>query len=196
MEQTQEQPIYWDNHRTKLNLTLLFALVVAFIGVLGEPALFVIGIGVAIYSWLTNPKQYLIYRDSLVIIYGRPRVKAYPFENMAHLELLALPIGDRLRVRMANGARIMLLPKDSDTFNVKLDEALEAFHGGPMGSDSNTGYGQNGGSNGQMNSATIIDVEPNAVTPEPEISEPENIEETPPDKRTGGSSTENDDVPY
>ena len=62
MEQTQEEPIYWDNHRTKINLTFIFALVVAFIGALGQPALFVIGIGVAIYSWLTNPKQYLIYR--------------------------------------------------------------------------------------------------------------------------------------
>lgn len=193
MQQTQEQPIHWDSHRTKLNLTFVFALVVAVIGILGQPALFVIGIGVAIYSWLTNPKQYLIYHDSLVIIYGRPRVKSYPFENMAHLELLTLPIGDRLRVRMANGTRIMLLPKDSDTFNVKLDEALEAFHGGQAGSD----YGQNGSYTSQSNGATIIDVEPNPEISEPEVLEAtEIIEETPPERRTGESSTENDDVPY
>ena len=190
MEQTQEEPIHWDNHRTKINLTFIFALVVAFIGALGQPALFVIGIGVAIYSWLTNPKQYLIYRDSLVIIYGRPRIKTYPFESMAHLELLTLPIGDRLRVRMANGARIMLLPKDSDTFNVKLDAALEAFHGGPMGSGSESSYGHNGGSNSQMTAGTIIDVEPN---PEAEL---EIDEETSPDKQSGGTSPKNDDVPY
>ena len=189
MQQIQEEPIHWDNHRTKLNLTFIFALVVAVIGILGQPALFVIGIGVAIYSWLTNPKQYLIYDDSLVIIYGRPRVKSYPFENMAHLELLTLPIGDRLRVRMANGARIMLLPKDSDTFNVKLDAALEAFHGGQAGSDHN----QNGGYNTGANTPTIIDVEPNPESPEPEL---EIVEETPPDERLGESSTENDDVPY
>ena len=190
MEQTQEEPIHWDNHRTKINLTFIFALVVAFIGALGQPALFVIGIGVAIYSWLTNPKQYLIYRDSLVIIYGRPRIKTYPFESMANLELLTLPIGDRLRVRMANGARIMLQPKDSDTFNVKLEAALEAFHGGPMGSGSESSYGHNGGSNSPMNAGTIIDVEPN---PESEL---EIDEETPPDKQSGGTSPKNDDVPY
>ena len=179
MQQIQEEPIHWDNHRTKLNLTFVFALVVAVIGILGQPLLFVMGVGVAIYSWLTNPKQYLIYNDSLVIIYGRPRVKSYPFENMAHLELLTLPIGNRLRVRMANGARIMLIPTDSETFNVKLDEALEAFHA----KESGSAFNQNGGHNSGANTPTIIDVEPNPETLEPE-------------PRMGESSTENDDVPY
>ena len=189
MQQIQEEPIHWDNHRTKLNLTFVFALVVAVIGILGQPLLFVMGIGVAIYSWLTNPKQYLIYNDSLVIIYGRPRVKSYPFEDMAHLELLTLPIGDRLRVRMANGSRIMLIPSDSETFNVKLDEALEAFHARESGSAIN----QNGGHNSGANTPTIIDVEPNPETIEPEI---ETVNEIPPETRMGESSTENDDVPY
>ena len=135
MQQSQEQPLHWDNHRTNLNLTFIFALIVAVIGILGQPVLFVIGIGVAIYSWLTNPKQYLIYRDALVIVYGRPRVKAYPFQEISHLETLSLPMGERLRVRMVNGSRIMLLTKDTDTFRAKLDEALEAFHGEQRGTD-------------------------------------------------------------
>lgn len=135
MQQSQNQPLHWDNHRTNLNLTFIFALIVAVIGILGQPVLFVIGIGVAIYSWLTNPKQYLIYRDALVIVYGRPRVKAYPFQEISHLETLSLPMGERLRVRMVNGSRIMLLTKDTDTFRAKLDEALEAFHGEQRGTD-------------------------------------------------------------
>ncbi|MCH8988801.1 MAG: hypothetical protein IIA92_08330 [Chloroflexi bacterium] len=135
MQQSQNQPLHWDNHRTNLNLTFIFALIVAVIGILGQPVLFVIGIGVAIYSWLTNPKQYLIYRDALVIVYGRPRVKAYPFQEISHLETLSLPMGERLRVRMVNGSRIMLLTKDTDTFRAKLDEALEAFHGEQQGTD-------------------------------------------------------------
>ncbi len=135
MQQSREQPLHWDNHRTNLNLTFIFALIVAVIGILGQPVLFVIGIGVAIYSWLTNPKQYLIYRDALVIVYGKPRVKAYPFQEISHLETLALPIGERLRVRMVNGRRIMLMTKDSETFRTKFEEALEAFHGGPRGMD-------------------------------------------------------------
>ena len=135
MEQMQEQPIHWDNHRTNLNLTFIFALIVAVIGILGQPVLFVLGIGVAIYSWLTNPKQYLIYRDALVIYYGRPRRKSYPFQEIAHLETLSLPMGERLRVRMVNGRRLLLLTKDPDTFRTKLDEALDAFHGEQRGSD-------------------------------------------------------------
>ena len=74
MQETQQEPLHWDSHRTNLNLTLIFSLVVAVIGIMGQPLLFVIGVGVAIYSWLTTPKQYLIYRDALVIVYGRPRV--------------------------------------------------------------------------------------------------------------------------
>ena len=60
-----------------------------------------------------------------------------------------------------------------------------------MGSGSESSYGQNGGSNSQMNAGTIIDVEPNPEQPDSDIDE-----QTPSDKRRGGSSTENDDVPY
>ena len=175
MQQPQEQPLHWDNHRTNLNLTFIFALIVAVIGILGQPVLFVIGVGVAIYSWLTNPKQYLIYRDALVIVYGKPRIKAYPFQEISHLETLALPIGERLRVRMVNGRRIMLMTKDSETFRAKLDEALEAFHGGQRGGDYNQETGQE----------------------TPRDTQPEPLQESPPqENRMGESSSENDDVPY
>ena len=178
MEQMQEQPIHWDNHRTNLNLTFIFALVVAVIGILGQPVLFVLGIGVAIYSWLTNPKQYLIYRDALVIIYGKPRIKSYPFQDISHLETLSLPMGERLRVRMVNGRRLLLLTKDTDTFRAKLDEALDAFHGEQRGSDYSSG-------NGSESSRIIEPRIPSEV--EPEI---------PPESSMGESSSENDDVPY
>ena len=175
MEQMQQQPLHWDNHRTNLNLTFIFALIVAVIGILGQPVLFVLGIGVAIYSWLTNPKQYLIYRDALVIIYGRPRIKSYPFQEISHLETLSLPIGERLRVRMVNGRRIMLLTKDSDTFRAKLDEALDAFHGEQRGTD----YAKE----------NELDTGIDTPTETP-------LDEVPPEENLGGSSSENDDVPY
>ena len=171
----QEQPLHWDNHRTNLNLTFIFALIVAVIGILGQPVLFVLGIGVAIYSWLTNPKQYLIYRDALVIVYGRPRIKSYPFQEISHLETLSLPIGERLRVRMANGRRIMLLTKDSDTFRAKLDEALDAFHGEQRGID----YAK------ENELDTAIDT----PTEKP-------LDGVPPEENLGESSSENDNVPY
>ena len=186
MENMQEQPIHWDNHRTNLNLTFIFALIVAVIGILGQPVLFVMGIGVAIYSWLTNPKQYLIYRDALVIVYGRPRVKSYPFQEISHLETLSLPMGERLRVRMVNGRRLLLLTKDPDTFRTKLDEALDAFHGEQRGSD----YSSENGSESPM----IIEAgKPSEA--EPGIP-PEAESEIPPERSMGESSSENDDVPY
>ena len=171
----QEQPLHWDNHRTNLNLTFIFALIVAVIGILGQPVLFVLGIGVAIYSWLTNPKQYLIYRDALVIVYGRPRIKSYPFQEISHLETLSLPIGERLRVRMVNGRRIMLLTKDSDTFRAKLDEALDAFHGEQRGTDY----------------ATENELDTGIDTP---TEKP--LDGVPPEENSGESSSENDNVPY
>tara|TARA_B100000408_G_scaffold21528_1_gene14807 strand:- start:62 stop:580 length:519 start_codon:yes stop_codon:yes gene_type:complete len=171
----QEQPLHWDNHRTNLNLTFIFALIVAVIGILGQPVLFVLGIGVAIYSWLTNPKQYLIYRDALVIVYGRPRIKSYPFQEISHLETLSLPIGERLRVRMVNGRRIMVLTKDPDTFRAKLDEALDAFHGEQRGID----YAK------ENELDTAID----APTEKP-------LDGVPPEENLGESSSENNNVPY
>ncbi len=171
----QEQPLHWDNHRTNLNLTFIFALIVAVIGILGQPVLFVLGIGVAIYSWLTNPKQYLIYRDALVIVYGRPRIKSYPFQEISHLETLSLPIGERLRVRMVNGRRIMVLTKDPDTFRAKLDEALDAFHGEQRGID----YAK------ENELDTAIDT----PTEKP-------LDGVPPEENLGESSSENDNVPY
>jgi hypothetical protein len=134
MDQRQQAPIYWDNHRSSFNLTLIFALIVAVIGVTQfNPALIIIGLGVAAYSWFTNPKQYLIYPDAVVIVYGRPRVKPIPFAEIAHLETVALPTGERLRLRMVNGSRVMLMAKDPDTFRARLDEALSGYHGEEWG---------------------------------------------------------------
>jgi hypothetical protein len=178
MQETQEQPLHWDEHRTKLNLTIIFALIVAVLGIISaNPFLFIIGIGVAIYSWLTNAKQYLIYRDALVIVYGRPRVKAFPFQEISHLETLSVPMGERLRVRMVNGKRVMLMTKDSDTFRAKFDEALDAFHGGQPGADYDHG-----------------------TYPRPQVDRPPETQETPPEppseRRFGESSSEDDNVPY
>ncbi len=194
MQQTREEPIHWDDHRTKLNLTIAFALIVAVIGILGQPVLFVMGVGVAIYSWLTNPRQYLIYRDALVIVYGRPRVKAFPFQEISHLETLSLPMGERLRIRLVNGRRIMLMAKDSDTFRAKLDEALDAFHGGQRGTDYGTETKPEPLQEPSEEPPQDYNEEPpQDYEQEPEQTKPDLPEEQ---RRLGESSGENDSVPY
>ena len=94
------------------------------------------------------------------------------------LELLTLPIDDRLRVRMANGRRLMLLTKDTETFRARLDEALAAFHGSQQGTD--------------------YDQETRSETP-PQISngvQPD-VEPTPPtDIPSGEGTSKDDEVPY
>ena len=175
MEQTQE-PLHSDGPKTKLNLTILFSLVVIVIGLLqANTIVFLMGVGVAIYSWLTNAKKYDIYRDALVITYGLPRVKAFPFQQIANSELLSLPIGDRLRVRMVNGSRIMLMTKDPETFRNKLDEALKTFHGEQRGTDY----------------ATENELDTGIDTP---TEKP--LDGVPTEENLGESSSENDNVPY
>ncbi len=133
--EVQQQPIHWDQHRSSFNFTLIFALVVAVIGIMGNYPLLAIGLAVAAYTWLTTPRQYLVYRDALVIRYGTPRVKPIPFANISHLETLSLPMGERLRVRMVDGKRTFLMAKDPDTFRQRLEEALGSYHDSQGGGD-------------------------------------------------------------
>ena len=126
-EQSGPQPLYWDNHRVSVNLTMIFALAVAVFGLFSGGFLFFAGMGVAAYTWLTSPRRYLIYENVLVIQYGRPRVKVIDFSNISHLEMLSLGIGDRLRVVLISGKRTLVMSKNLETFREKLDEALERY---------------------------------------------------------------------
>jgi hypothetical protein len=140
MEQPQDQPLYWDSPRSRFNATLILSLVVALIGLVTAGYLLVLlGLVGAGFSWFTNAKQYLIYSNALVIVYGRPRVKAIPFPEISHLEMLVLPMGNRLRVRMISGKRIMIAVQNMEEFQARLEEALQSYnssyHGGVIDID-------------------------------------------------------------
>lgn len=129
----QPEPIHSDQHRSRWNITLIFALAVAVLGVVnmagggGGELLILLGLAMAAFSWLTTPRAYFIYRDALVIAYGTPRTKAIPFAEISHLELLALPIGERLRLRLLSGRREMLIPRDNAAFQQHLERALSDY---------------------------------------------------------------------
>jgi len=59
-EQSVPEPLYWDNHRVSVNLTMIFALAVAVLGLFSGGMLFFAGVGVAAYTWFTSPRRYLI----------------------------------------------------------------------------------------------------------------------------------------
>ena len=140
MSPPPDPPIHWDSHRANLNITLVLALIIAVFGlVTTTPLLFIAGLGVAAYSWLTTARQYYIYRDALIIVYGRPRVRVIPFARVSHIELLSLPVGDRLRVQMVGGRPVFLAVRDSDTFRERLDSALEEFRGAQPDEDMGNG---------------------------------------------------------
>ena len=139
MEQPSNQPIHWDQHRGSINVTLILSVAVVALGLYnfyqtGEFLLIIVGLAVASFTWLTNPRQYWIYSDALVIVYGRPRIRTIPFTNVSHVELLSLPIGNRLRVRLVNGRAVMLQARDAETFQDKLEGALNSYRG-PLGQD-------------------------------------------------------------
>ena len=145
--QPQVQPLHSDRPRSRFNATLIFALVIAVIGLFSNQFFLVLlGIIGAGFSWFTNAKQYLIYTNSLVIVYGRPRVKVISFPEISHLEMLVIPMGNRLRVRLVNGKRIMIAVQNMEEFQARLDDAMEKF-------------------NGSYNERNIIDQESDRTTP-------------------------------
>lgn len=118
-----------DTPRGRLNITLILSVVVAVIGLVGwNPILIILGLIGGGFSWFTNAKQYLIYTNALVIVYGRPRVKVFQFPEISHLEMLVLPMGNRLRVRLVNGRRIVVAAQNIEEFRDRLEEAMENFN--------------------------------------------------------------------
>lgn len=133
MEDSQSQLVYWDKHRIPVNLTLLFSLGVAAYGLFlflqgGSGIILIIaGLAVGAYSWFTNPRQYRVYDDALVVIYGAPRTRVIPFSNVSHLEMRQLATPDRLRVWPVNGRRVVIMSRDPEAFHEQLQKALDEF---------------------------------------------------------------------
>lgn len=138
MAQSQNQPLYWDKDRVPVNLTLILALGISLWGLAGSIGLpfgsggnpqliIVLGVGVAVYTWLMTPRQYLVYADALCIVYGRPRVKTLHFRDIDAVELGSLSALDRLRVRPRQGRRQSIRVREVEAFYEQLEGALSAF---------------------------------------------------------------------
>ena len=125
----QYQPLHADRHRSSFNFSLILSLGVALIGVVtGEPLVVVIGLAFAAFAWFTTPSQYMIFNDRLVIAYGRPRIRHVLFQQVDQVEVLKLPIGHRILVRLTNGRRLMIQPRDAEEFQTRFQGALESYH--------------------------------------------------------------------
>lgn len=128
MEQPQKQLIYWDKHRIPFNFTVIFALGVAVFGIFQwAPVLIFAGLGIGAYSWLTNPRQYRVYPDALMIYFGTPRRRVIPFGEISHLEMRQMNTPDRLLVWLINGRRVSLVVRGPEAFQEQLQKALDEF---------------------------------------------------------------------
>ena len=137
MQQTPNQPLYAAKDRVPFNLTLVLALGIAAWGagavfglwdMGGNPSvIFLLGIAVAIYTWLFTPREYLVYADAVCVAYGKPRVKVIHFSNIATVEMGSLATLDQLRIRPIKGRRQSVRVREPEAFFDELENALNTY---------------------------------------------------------------------
>ena len=93
----------------------------------GSYLLIIVGLGVGGYSWLTGPRQYRIYSDALVIMFGTPRSRQLHFSQIRDVVNDRGFMGDPLRVYTINRRRIAIQVRDPETFQQYLQSALDEF---------------------------------------------------------------------
>ena len=89
--------------------------------------LIIVGLGVGAYSWLTSPRQYRVYPDALVIMYGMPRNRRLHFSQIREVANDRNFMGDPLRVYTSNRRRIPIQVHEPDAFYDYLEPALNDF---------------------------------------------------------------------
>ena len=89
--------------------------------------LIVVGLGVGAYSWLTSPRQYRVYGDALMIMFGTPRRRTIHFRDIREVVNDRGPMGDPLRVYTNNNRRIPIQVREPEEMHRYLDQALADF---------------------------------------------------------------------
>ena len=89
--------------------------------------LVIVGLGVGAYSWLTTPRQYRVYSDALIIMFGTPRRRTIHFSDIREVVLDRGFMGDPLRVYTVNRRRIPLQVREPEEMHRYLDVAVKDF---------------------------------------------------------------------
>ena len=93
----------------------------------GAWLLIVVGLGVGAYSWLTSPRQYRVYSDALIIMFGTPRRRTIHFSDIREIASDRGFMGDPLRVYTNNRRRIPIQVREPEEMHRHLDSALADF---------------------------------------------------------------------
>lgn len=89
--------------------------------------LVLVGLGVGAYSWLTTPRQYRVYSDALIIMFGTPRRRTIHFSEIREVANDRGFMGDPLRVYTVNRRRIPIQVREPEEMHRYLDSALADF---------------------------------------------------------------------
>ena len=89
--------------------------------------LVIVGLGVGAYSWLTSPRQYRVYSDALIIMFGMPRRRMIHFSDIREVVLDRGFMGDPLRVYTTNRRRIPLQVREPEEMHRYLDGAVKEY---------------------------------------------------------------------
>ena len=93
----------------------------------GAYLLIIVGLGVGAYSWLTSPRQYRVYSDALVIMFGMPRRRTIHFSDIREVVLDRGFMGDPLRVYTTNRRRVPVQVREPEEMHQYLDAAVRDF---------------------------------------------------------------------
>jgi len=89
--------------------------------------LVIVGLGVGAYSWLTSPRQYRVYSDALIIMFGTPRRRMIHFSDIREVVIDRGFMGDPLRVYTTNRRRVPLQVREPEEMHRYLDGAVKDF---------------------------------------------------------------------
>lgn len=93
----------------------------------GSFLLIIVGLGVGAYSWLTSPRQYRVYSDALIIMFGMPRRRTIHFSDIREVVLDRGFMGDPLRVYTTNRRRVPVQVREPEEMHRYLDSAVKDF---------------------------------------------------------------------
>ncbi len=123
-----ERPIHSTRYRGSFfgRATLPLMGVVAIAGILyGNLLIFLVGLGLALFVWLTTPRRYDLFRDRLMVSYGKPRRSVVSLSDIENADVVSLPVGGtRLIVRRKRGRPLVLSPEDPQGLQEELEKAL------------------------------------------------------------------------
>lgn len=127
--QEQDMPVYSAPHDRSFFQMINFyiAIGVVIFGLwTGEFFLAALGLAVGVVYWFTTPRFYHVMSDSLVVVYGQPRILVVPFEAIFDVNIVRVPLTSGIFVRRVNKPGVIIRPRDMEGFVGQLWTALSA----------------------------------------------------------------------